>query len=98
LKVLDPDSSITEVEATFDEDGDRAPFVMAQTYCVQGRKPGTPPRLENGGVFSEPGEYTVAAVAYSHKRCPAHEKGDGHPYLHCSVNASTRLSRKRSRK
>jgi hypothetical protein len=58
---------------------------MAHTYCVQGRKPGTPARLEIGGTFAEPGAYTVAAVAYSHKRCLGHEQGDGHPSLHSRV-------------
>lgn len=85
LKAHDPDSSITEVQVWFDEDGDRAPFVMAHTFCVQGKKPGTPARLEIGASFTEPGEYTVAAVAYSHRKCAAHEKGDDHPYLHSKV-------------
>jgi hypothetical protein len=85
IKAHDPDSSITEVQVWFDEDGDRAPFVMAHTYCVQGKKPGEVARLEIGGAFSEPGDYVVAAVAYSHKRCLGHEKGDGHPSLHSKV-------------
>lgn len=85
VKAHDPDSSITEVQVWFDENGDRAPFVYAHTYCVQGRKSGTPARLEIGAAFTESGEYTVAAVAYSHKRCLAHEKGDRHPYLHSRV-------------
>ena len=85
IKAHDPDSSITEVQVWFDENGERAPFVMAHTHCVQGRKPGTPARLEIGVAFTEPGEYTVAAVAYSHKRCLGHERGDGHPYLHSRV-------------
>ena len=85
IKAHDPDSSITEVQVRFDETGDRAPFVMAHTYCVQGRRPGEPARLELGASFTEPGEYTVAAVAYSHKRCLGHERGDGHPALHSRV-------------
>ena len=85
IKAHDPDSSITEVQVWFDENGDRAPFVYAHTFCVQGKKVGTPARLEIGAAFTEPGEYTVAAVAYSHKRCLPHEKGDGHPYLHSRV-------------
>lgn len=85
IKAHDPDSSITEVQVWFDANGDRAPFVFAHTYCVQGKKPGTPARLEIGVSYTEPGDYTVAAVAYSHKRCRAHEKGDGHPYLHSRV-------------
>lgn len=85
VKAHDPDSSITEVQVWFDEDGDRAPYVYAHTYCVQGREPGTPARLEIGVSYTEPGEYTVAAVAYSHRRCRAHERGDGHPYLHSKV-------------
>lgn len=85
IKAHDPDSSITEVQVWFDEHGDRAPFVFAHTYCVQGKAPGEPARLEIGGVFTEPGEYTVAAVAYSHKRCLGHERGDGHPALHSKV-------------
>ena len=85
VKAHDPDSSITEVQVWFDEDGERAPFVFAHTYCVQGRKPGTPARLEIGVSYMEPGEYTVAAVAYSHRRCMGHEKGDGHPSLHSRV-------------
>jgi hypothetical protein len=85
VKADDPVSSITEVQVWFDENGDRAPFVMAHTYCVQGRKPGTSARLEIGGTFTEPRAYTVAAVAYSHKRCSGHEKGDGHPSLHSRV-------------
>ena len=85
VKAHDPDSSITEVQVWFDEDGERAPFVMAHTYCVQGRAPGTPARLELGVAYSEPGDYTVAAVAYSHKRCMAHERGDGHPSRHSRI-------------
>ena len=85
LKAHDPDSSITEIQVWFDEDGDRAPFVMAHTFCVQGKKPGTPARLEIGASYTEPGDYTVAAVAYSHKKCLGHEKGDDHPYLHSRI-------------
>ncbi|MFP5299554.1 MAG: hypothetical protein ACLGHL_11260, partial [Actinomycetota bacterium] len=62
VKAHDPNSSITEVQVWFDEGGDRAPFVMAHTYCVQGKKAGTPARLEIGAMFTEPGDYTVAAV------------------------------------
>lgn len=58
---------------------------MAHTYCVQGREPGQRARLEIGVAYAEPGEYTVAAVAYSHKRCAGHEKGGGHPCLHSRV-------------
>lgn len=85
IKAHDPDSSITEVEVWFDEDGERAPFVMAHTFCVQGKAPGTPARLEIGVAYSEPGEYTVAAVAHSHRRCSAHERGDGHRALHSRI-------------
>lgn len=85
VKAHDPDSSITEVQVWFDENGDRAPFVMAHTSCVQGHEPGTPARLEIPASFTEPGEYVVAAVAYSHKRCRAHEEGDRHPYLHSRI-------------
>lgn len=85
IKAHDPDSSITELQVWFDEHGDRAPFVFAHTYCVQGKAPGRPARLEIGGLFTEPGDYTVAAVAYSHKRCLGHEKGDGHRALHSKV-------------
>lgn len=65
--------------------GDRAPFLMAHTYCVQDKKLGQPARLEIGATSTEPGDYTVAAVAYSHKRCLGHESGDGHPSLHSRV-------------
>lgn len=85
IKAHDPDSSITEVQVWFDENGDRAPFVMAHTFCVQGKRPGQVARLEIGVAFSEPGEYTVAAVAFSHKRCSGHERGDGHPSLHSPI-------------
>lgn len=85
IKAHDPDSSITEIQVWFDDNGDRAPFVFAHTYCVQGRQVGEPARLEIGGSFSEPGSYTVAAVAYSHRRCLGHEAGDAHPDLHSRV-------------
>ena len=85
VKAHDPDSSITEVEVWFDENGERAPFVAAHTFCLQGKKPGTPARLEIGTSFTEPGEYTVAAVAYSHTKCSGHEEGDDHPHLHSKV-------------
>jgi hypothetical protein len=85
LKAHDPDSSITEVQVWFDEKGERAPFVYAHTYCVQGKKPGTPARLELGVAYKEPGDYVVAAVAYSHRRCSGHKKGDDHPNLHSKV-------------
>jgi hypothetical protein len=85
VRAHDPDSSITEVQVWFDENGDRAPIVFAHTYCVQGSAPGQPVRLEIGGSFAEPGTYTVAAVAYSHNGCRAHEEGDNHPDLHSRV-------------
>ena len=85
IKAHDPDSSITEMQVWFDENGDRAPFVFAHTHCVQGREPGQTARLELGVAYSEPGTYVVAAVAYSHKRCAGHENGDNHPALHSRV-------------
>lgn len=85
IKAHDPDSSITEVQVWFDENGERAPFVFAHTFCVQGRAPGEPARLELGVSYTEPGDYTVAAVAFSHKRCLGHEAGDGHPALHSRI-------------
>lgn len=85
VKAHDPNSSITEVQVWFDEGGDRAPLVSAHTMCRQGREAGTPVRLEIGASFTEPGEYVVAAVAYSHKRCLGHERGDRHPLLHSRV-------------
>lgn len=85
LKAHDPDSSITEIQVKFDEEGERAPIVFAHTYCLQGNEPGTPARLEIGVVYEEPGDYTVAAVAYSHRKCLGHENGDGHAYLHSRV-------------
>ena len=85
VKAHDPDSSITEVQVWFDENGDRAPFVMAHTLCVQGTRPGKPARLEIGASFAEPGDYVVAAVAYSHRRCRAHTEGDRHPALHSKI-------------
>ena len=59
--------------------------MYAHTFCVQGKKPGKTARLEIGSSFTEPGDYVVAAVAYSHRKCLPHEKGDGHPYLHSPV-------------
>jgi len=85
VRAHDPDSSITEIQVWFDENGDRASFVFAHTFCVQGNAPGQPARLEIGGTFWEPGTYTVAAVAYSHRRCLGHEEGDDHPDLHSRV-------------
>jgi hypothetical protein len=85
IKAHDPDSSITEVQVWFDENGERAPFVFASTFCVQGRRPGQVARLEIGVAYTEPGDYTVAAVAFSHKRCMPHEPGDGHPALHSRI-------------
>lgn len=85
IKAHDPDSSITEVQVWFDENGDRAPIIFAHTYCVQGREPGQTARLELGVAYSEPGSYVVAAVAYSHRRCTGHENGDSHPSLHSRI-------------
>lgn len=85
IKAHDPDSSITEIQVWFDENGDRAPFVMAHSYCLQGKRPGQVTRMELGASFTEPGDYTVAAVAYSHKRCLGHEASDGHPALHSKI-------------
>jgi hypothetical protein len=50
-----------------------------------GEAPGRPARLEIGGSYAEPGIYTVAAVAYSHRRCRPHERGDGHAQRHSRV-------------
>jgi len=86
VEAVDPDSSITEVEIWFDENGDRAPLVWAHTYCVQGTEPGIPARLEVGASFSEPGKYVVAAVAHSHQGCLGHEEGDAHEALHSEVS------------
>ena len=91
IEAVDADSSITEVEVWFDENGNRAPFVKAHTFCVQGTEPGTPARLEIGASFTEPGDYVVAAVAHSHDQCLAHEDGDQHPALHSEI---TRLPTK----
>jgi hypothetical protein len=85
LKAHDPDSSITEIQVWFDENGERAPIVFAHSFCLQGKKPGTPARMEIGASFTEPGEYVVAAVAHSHKRCGGHEPGDAHPALHSRI-------------
>lgn len=85
IKAHDPDSSITEIQVWFDENGERAPFVFAHTFCVQGKEPGQTARLEIGASYTEPGEYVVAAVAFSHKRCMGHERGDGHPALHSRI-------------
>jgi hypothetical protein len=85
VRAHDPDSSITEIQVWFDENGERAPFVFAHTYCVQGRRPGKPARLEIPATFTEPGDYTVAAVAYSHRRCLPHERGDRHEVRHSRV-------------
>lgn len=85
LKAHDPNSSITEIQVWFDENGDRAPFVMAHTFCVQGKTPGKTARLEIGASFIETGDYTVAAVAYSHRRCSGHERGDSHASLHSRI-------------
>ena len=73
------------MQVWFDEGGERAPFVFAHTMCLQGRKPGAAARLEIPVSYEEPGDYTVAAVAYSHRRCSGHEEGDGHAYLHSRV-------------
>ena len=85
VRAHDPDSSITEVQVYFDEEGERAPIVFAHTYCVQGKQPGEHARLEIPVTYTEPGEYVVAAVAYSHKRCLPHERGDGHALRHSRV-------------
>lgn len=85
VKAHDPDSSITEIQVKFDEEGERAPIVFAHTYCVQGKRVGKPARLELGVSYTEPGEYVVAAVAYSHKRCLPHERGDDHPLRHSRI-------------
>lgn len=85
VKAHDPDSSITEIQVWFDENGDRGSIVFAHSYCLQGKRPGAVARMEIPASFSEPGEYTVAAVAYSHKRCLGHEAGDGHPALHSKI-------------
>jgi hypothetical protein len=82
IRAHDPDSSITEVQVWF---GEGAPFVFAHTGCVQGSEPGTRARLEIGVSYREAGSYTVKAVAYSHLRCLAHERGDGHPLHHSRV-------------
>jgi hypothetical protein len=85
VKAQDRNSSITEVQVWFSENDDAGPVVFAHTGCVQGRKAGTPARLEIGATYDEPGTYTVAAVAYSHRRCLSHERGDGHPQQHSPV-------------
>jgi hypothetical protein len=85
VRAHDPDSSITEVQVWFSEDDNAGPIVFAHTYCVQGKAPGQPARLEIGATYRRPGTYTVAAVAYSHRRCLAHERGDRHRELHSRV-------------
>lgn len=85
IEAQDRDSSITEVEVWFDENGSRAPFVWAHTYCVQGTEPGTLAHLEIGATFTEPGDYVVAAVAHSHRECLGHEDGDEHAAEHSDI-------------
>lgn len=85
VKAHDPDSSITEVQVWFSENDDAGPFTYAHTYCVQGKRAGEPARLEIPGSYSRPGTYTVAVVAYSHRRCLPHERGDEHPARHSRV-------------
>lgn len=85
VKAHDPDSSVTEVQVWFSENDDAGPMVFAHTFCVQGRKSGKTAHLKIGASYSEPGTYTVAAVAYSHKRCLDHERGDKHPRRHSRV-------------
>lgn len=82
VKAHDPDSSITEIQVDF---GEGAPFVFAHTGCVQGREPGRRARLEIGVSYPAAGTYTVRAVAYSHRRCLGHERGDRHPQRHSDV-------------
>lgn len=82
IKAHDPNSSITEVQVWF---GKGAPFVFAHTGCVQGKQAGKTARLEIGVSYAEPGAYVVKAVAYSHRRCEGHVKGDGHASLHSVV-------------
>ncbi len=85
VKAHDPDSSITEIQVWFSENDDAGPITFAHTYCVQGKRAGLPARLEIPGSYSRPGTFTVAAVAYSHRRCAGHERGDGHPERHSRV-------------
>jgi hypothetical protein len=85
VKAHDPNSSITEVQVWFSEGDDAGPIAFAHTACVQGKAPGRPARLEIGGNYAEPGTYTVAAVAYSHRRCLPHQHGDGHAQRHSRV-------------
>lgn len=85
VKAHDPNSSITEIDVWFSEGDDAGLIAYAHTYCVQGRAAGKPARLEIGASYSEPGTYTVAAVAYSHRRCLGHERRDRHPRLHSRV-------------
>jgi hypothetical protein len=82
VRAHDPDSSIIEVQVRF---GEGAPFVFAHTGCVQGSEPGRRTRLEIGVSYPGAETYTVKAVAYSHLRCQAHERGDGHPLRHSRV-------------
>jgi len=82
VKAHDNDSAITEVQVWF---GEGAPFVFAHTGCVQGKQAGTVARLEIGVSYLAAGDYTVQAVAYSHKRCLPHVRGDGHPEQHSPI-------------
>ncbi len=85
IEAHDPDSSISEIQVWFDEGGERAPIVFAHTYCVQGIEPGTVAHLEIPATFTEPGDYVVAAVAYSHFECIGHEEGDVHEEQHSDI-------------
>lgn len=85
VKAHDPDSSITEIQVRLDEEGGGGQMIFAHTYCVQGYEAGQPARLKIPVSFDEPGTYTVAAVALSHRRCLPHEKGDRHPEQHSRV-------------
>lgn len=87
LKAHDPDSSITEIVVRYERDDGTGTVIFAHTYCVQGTAPGKWARLEIGLSFDEPGDYLVEAVAYSHKRCLGHERGDGHPMRHSPVRS-----------
>lgn len=85
VKAHDPDSSITEVVVRYERGDGTGSVLFAHTYCVQGKAAGIPARLELGIAFDQPGEYVVEAVAYSHKRCLAHQRGDRHPQRHSRI-------------
>ncbi len=78
VEAHDPDSSISEVDVVWGDEG----ISFAHTYCVQGTEIGKPARLVLSWKFPHPGLEDVRVVALSQDHCKPNRSIQRSPTKH----------------